>query len=146
MITCSLHSSCYWLSSCHTNLITSQIKNPIAYQTGSILKHSDSLQASLTHYSHLASHCSSHLWAGVPLSLPDGWVKTASATPYKMGPISERPTKGLLWESDEIMLWKPFETEVLYKHTSLSWWYLQDMPTQVQTRVLSEGMESNLTT
>lgn len=109
MITCSFHSSCCWLSSCHTNLITSQIKNLIAYQTGSVLELSDSLQASLTHYSHLASRCSSHLWTGVPLSLPAGWVKTASAISHKMGLISDRTAKGLLWETDEIMLWKPFE-------------------------------------
>lgn len=35
LVSCSFHSSFYWLSSCHINLIAFWMKNPVAYWTGS---------------------------------------------------------------------------------------------------------------
>lgn len=98
VITCSFHSPCCWLPSCLTNLITSQMKNPIAYQSGLALEHSGPLQSGLTHCDHLASHCSSHLWTGVSPSLSAGWVTAGSATVYKMGLPSDMPASDL-WET-----------------------------------------------
>lgn len=48
---------------------------------------------------HLAFHVSSHLWTGVPPSLPAGWVTADAATIYKRGLLSDMPTSGLLWET-----------------------------------------------
>lgn len=36
------------------------------------------------------------------------------------------------------MLSSPLKTEALCKHRSLSWWYLEYLPAQVQTEVSAE--------
>lgn len=98
-----------------------------------------------THCIRLASPCSSRPSGSGPRPLPDGRPGAGSATCYKTGLPSEPPPQVCGEKHRSYCCEGPLETEMLCKHTFVSWWGLWYWSAQGQTRGLAEEIERNLT-